>query len=417
MNITGIIAEYNPFHNGHAYHVSCAKEQTNADFLIVVMSGNFVQRGAPALLDKSIRANMALLEGADLVIELPPLWSSASAQYFASAGVALLKQLGCVNALCYGCETPKPALFSVIANLITEEPAAYRQLLAGFLKEGASYASARQKSVIQLLPEQKPDVVTQILNNPNNILALEYTKAAADMHASLRLCPVQRKGGGYHSKNVRDTLTSATAIRNYLAKRQDLSLLPIKHTVPEGTYRLLSKYQDTYPFIYPNDLSQMMHYCLIKNEPTGFCRFADCTPDLSHKICHYTQNYIDFDSFCSLLKSKDITYTRISRILLHILLDIQTDDYAFWRSSSYVPYARILGFRKEATGLLTLLKQHSSIPLLTRASDAKKILTGQSMAFFQKHLFADSIYRALVIEKGGQYVPDEYRRQLVIPHG
>lgn len=413
MNITGIIAEYNPFHNGHAYHLSRAKEQTGADFLIVIMSGNFVQRGAPALIDKSIRAKMALLEGADLVIELPPLWSSASAQFFAGAGAALLENLGCVNALCYGCETPEHALFSIIANLLTEEPAAYRQALTGFLKEGASYASARQKSLIRLLPEQKPSDVTKILEHPNNILALEYTRAITDMHSSMRLCPIQRKGQDYHSKNVLETFASATAIRNYLAKRQDSSLLPIKHALPESTYCLLDSCQNTYPFIFPNDLTQMTHYCLIKNEATGFCDFADCTPDLSNKIRRYLQRYIDFESFCTLLKSKDIAYTRISRILLHILLDIRTDDYSFWRSKSYIPYARVLGFRKEASGLLTRLKRHSSIPLLTMASDAKKILSGQSMDFFQKHLFADSIYRALVMEKSRQTVPDEYRRQLV----
>lgn len=413
MNITGIIAEYNPFHNGHAYHLSSAKEQNDADFLIVVMSGNFVQRGAPALLDKSIRAKMALLEGADLVIELPPLWSSASAQFFACAGTALLENLGCVNTLCYGCETPDPALFSIIANLTAKEPAAYRQSLTGFLKKGESYASARQKSLIQLLPEQRPSDVTKILEHPNNILALEYIRAVADLHSSMYLCPIQRKGQGYHSQNTLDTFTSATAIRNYLAKRQDSSLLPIKHALPESIYHMLSSYQDTHPFLFPGDLSQMMHYCLIKNEATGFCDFADCTPDLSNKIRRNLQSYTDFDSFCTLLKSKDIAYTRISRILLHILLEIRTSDYAFWRSKSYTPYARVLGFRKEASGLLTLLKQHSSIPLLMRASDAKKLLSGQTMNFFQKHLFADSIYRALVIEKNRQAVPDEYHRQLV----
>lgn len=414
MNITGIIAEYNPFHNGHAYHLSCAREKTDADFLIVVMSGNFVQRGEPALLDKSTRAKMALLDGADLVIELPPLWSSASAQYFASAAVSLLAQLGCVHALCYGCESPDSALFSAIAKLISKESDAYRQLLADFLKEGASYASARQKTLVQLLPEHEPDAVGQILDNPNNILALEYTKAASDIHASIHLCPVMRKGAGYHSKNVADKFSSATAIRNYLAGRADSSLLPVKHALPDHTYDLLSHYQDSCPFIFSNDLSQMMHYCLLKNKVLGFRHFADCTPDLSHKICRHLNDYTDFDSFCMMLKSKNTAYTRISRVLLHILLDIHREDYAFWRNCSYIPYARILGFRKSASSLLTQLKRQSSIPLFTRASDSKKILSEQSIDFFQKNLFADSIYRALTMEKGSRFVPDEYRRQLII---
>ena len=414
MNITGVIAEYNPFHNGHAYHLSCAKKKTNADFLIVVMSGNFVQRGTPALLDKSTRAKMALLGGADLVIELPPLWSSASAQYFASAAVSLLAQLGCVHSLCYGCESPDSALFSIIAKIIAKEPDEYRQLLTGFLKEGASYASARQKTLVQLLPEHETDAVTQLLDTPNNILALEYTKAAFDIHASINLCPIMRKGAGYHSKNVTDSFSSATAIRKFLASRADSSLLPIKHALPDHTYHLLSHYQDSCPFIFSNNLSQMVHYCLLKNKDSGFRHFADCTPDLSNKICRHLNDYTDFDSFCMMLKSKNTAYTRISRVLLHILLDIHMEDYTFWRSHSYIPYARILGFRKSATNLLTQLKRHSSIPLFTRASASNKILSEQSMKFFQKHLFADSIYRALTMEKGSPYVPDEYRRQLII---
>lgn len=414
MNITGVIAEYNPFHNGHAYHLSCAREKTDADFLIVVMSGNFVQRGTPALLDKSTRAKMALLGGADLVVELPPLWASASAQYFASAAVSLLAQLGCVHTLCFGCESPDSALFSTIAGLIAKESDAYRQLLTGFLKKGASYASARQKALIQLLPEQEPCAVSQILDTPNNILALEYTKAASDTHASINLCPIMRKGAGYHSQNVADSFSSATAIRKFLASRTDSSLLPIKHALPDHTYHLLSNYQNSYPFIFSGDLSQMMHYCLLKNKASGFCHFADCTQDLSNKICRHLNDYTDFDSFCMMLKSKNTAYTRISRVLLHILLDIRTEDYTFWRSHSYIPYARILGFRKSAADLLTQLKHHSSIPLFTRASDSKKILSDQSMDFFQKHLFADSIYRALIMEKSNQSVPDEYRRQLII---
>lgn len=418
MNITGIIAEYNPFHNGHAYHLSCAKKKTGADFLIAVMSGNFIQRGAPALLDKSVRAKMALLGGADLVIELPPLWSCASAQYFASAGVALLNQLGCVNALCYGCETPDSDLISVISGITVNEPAVYRKLLTDFQKKGSSYASARQKALTRLLKKEDEKAVAQILEHPNNILALEYTKAVADMHSSIKLFPVRRKGAGYHSKSIRGDLISATAIRMVLKKTadSDFSLHEIKRAMPDYAYKLLNDWKKTSPFIFSNAVSQMLHYCLLKNEREGYARFADCTPDFSNKILRHLNEYTDFDSFCMLLKSKDTAYTRISRALLHILLDIQKEDYATWRALSYAPYARILGFKKQAAPLLTQLKRHASIPLITKASDAKKTFTGQTMQFFQKHLLADSIYRALTVQTGADScpLPDEYRRQLVI---
>ena len=136
MQITGIIAEYNPFHNGHAFQLTQARKQTDADFIIIVMSGNFVQRGAPALMDKYTRAKMALMQGADLVVELPALWSCASAEYFAGAAVSLLYQLGCINTLCYGCETPVSDVYAKICDLLADEPPAYRQLLTDNLSCG-----------------------------------------------------------------------------------------------------------------------------------------------------------------------------------------------------------------------------------------------------------------------------------------
>lgn len=429
MNITGIIAEYNPFHNGHAYQLACAKEETDADYTVIILSGNFVQRGAPALLDKFIRAKMALLEGADLVIELPVLWSTASAQYFASAGVALLEQLGCVDVLCYGCETPDGVLFEDVSRLLSHETPAYKAKLAEYLKEGTNYALAREKAVLQMLPETTHASVMEIMENPNNILALEYQKAAA-RQASLKMHPIQRKGQGYHSKDLSGTLVCASAIRRYLFEYENArpvqtaechiqaaldSPSPLVQAMPLDAYRLLMEYRSHYPFLFENDCSQMLHYCLIKNASDGFFNFADCTIDFSNKICRYLDAFTNFQDFCALLKSKDLAYSRISRMLLHILLDIRKDDCQFWREHNYVPYARVLGFRKESRGLLTHLKKHASLPLLAHAADAKKILPKEEdYAFFQKNLFADSIYRGLVRNCGGQGMANEFRQQIIV---
>ncbi len=433
MNITGIIAEYNPFHNGHAYQLRCAKEETDADYIVIIMSGNFVQRGSAAVMDKFCRAQTALLQGADLVIELPALWSTASAEYFACAGVALLEQLGCISTLCYGCESPDSDLFSAISKLLSHETPAYKELLSGFLKQGLSFAMAREKAVLALLPDADQaavmEAVIDILENPNNILALEYRKAIISNGFSIQTHPVLRQGKGHHSQDYNakyddaGAFASASAIRRFLAEcpaaalRQtdaapDITAV-LKQTMPRHAYESLAKYCSFYPLLFDDDCSQMLHYCLLKNA-AGYAHYADCTQDFSNKIRRHLDAYTGFTQFCALLKSKDLAYTRISRILLHILLDIRQEDYTYWRGHSYMPFARVLGFRRESRPLLAHIKKHSAIPLLTRTADAGKILGTKDLAFFEKNLFADAVYRALAVEKGVRAMPDEYRRQIII---
>lgn len=419
MKITGIIAEYNPFHNGHAYQLKCAKEQTGADYLAAVMSGNFVQRGAPALLDKYVRTEMALFGGADLVLELPALWAAASAEYFAVAGVSLLEQLGCIDVLSCGCETPKEGMFSIICGQLGCESSEYRQQLTAFLKKGISYAKARELALLAQLPDMEPVAIREILGNPNNILALEYQKAVQKLHSAMRLHLVHRKGQAYHSVSMEQPMASAAAIRKFL---QDAGRFwnvqeraKVMECMPPDAYRLLQQYSDVRPFLYEEDCSQMLHYCLLAHAKGGYGGFADCSADFSNKIRRHLNEYTDFTQFCALLKSKDIAYARIRRVLLHILLNIRGDDYAFWRSRAYVPYAKVLGFRREAGELLAHIKKHSAIPLLMCAADAKKICSKEpERGFFQKQAFADSLYRAMAVQKGGKPLPDEPRRQMVV---
>lgn len=439
MNITGIIAEYNPFHNGHAYQLARARNDTGADYIIVVMSGNFVQRGAPALLDKYIRAKMALLHGADLVLELPVLWASASAQYFAGAGVSLLNQLGCVNALCYGCETPDSELFSNLSTLLCRQPEKFRRALKDGLKTGIPYALAREKAAAGMFPPASLPAIQDILRNPNNILALEYQQAVTKEASSIKLHPIKRIGAGYHTNDIitpnklSETgyhtsefpapTASATAIRSLLKQHEcDPHSITsealddrLRQAVPPAALRLLFDYHDAYPFLFENDCSQMLHYCLIKGRAAGFTDFADCSEDLSNKICRLLDEYTGFKDFCDLLKSKDLAYARISRCLLHILLDIKKSSYEYWRSRGYMPYARVLGFRRSSGRLLSHMKKQSSLPLLMRASDAKKILSEEKdLEFFRQNIFADHIYRALAVGKDGQALPDEYRRKMLV---
>lgn len=415
MNITGIIAEYNPFHNGHACQLTQAREETNADYILIIMSGNFVQRGAPALLDKFTRTKMALLEGADLVIELPALWSTASAEYFADAGIALLSQLGCVSTLCYGCETPSSGIYAKICTILNNETPQYQQLLGHALKTGSGYALARETALLSLLPDSDKAAARELLKNPNNILALEYQKALAREASEIRVHPILRQGQGYHSGLFTDPFASASAIRGYLTNHPADGSQALQQVMPAAAYRTLADYERRYPFLYEDDCSQMLHYSLLKHASDGFSLYADCTPELSNRICRNLNDYSGFSSFCALLKSKDLAYTRISRVLLHILLDIRQSSYVHWRSRAYIPYARILGFRKASQELLTHVKKHSSLPFLTRAADAKKILSAKDdFCFLQKHLFADNVYRALITGRTGRKMRHELQQQIVI---
>lgn len=420
MHVTGIIAEYNPFHNGHAWHLKRAKEETGADYVMIAMSGNFVQRGTPALLDKYVRAEMALSGGADLVLELPPVWSTASAEYFAGAGVALLGQLGCVNTLCYGCETVDSDLYSVICNQIVRETPVYQKKLINLLKEGYNYAKARERAVCEMLPDIQSSRIARLLGHPNNILALEYQKAVLQSPFAMCLHPVGRAGQGYHSQECTGRMSSATAIRRLLRETGNLRTAGISagkiiRNMPADTWRLLCDWQDQYAFLYEEDCSQMLYYALLAGSADGFESYADCTLDFSRKILKSLYRYTDFTDFCAQLKSKDITHARIRRILLHILLNIRQDDYTYWRSRFYVPYARVLGFRRASARLLTEIKNHSAIPLISSAADAKNILLNKnSISFFAKNLFADDVYHGIVAGKSSRPAQNEFQKQIVI---
>lgn len=412
MNATAIIAEYNPFHNGHAYQLNAARNQTNADYLIVVMSGNFVQRGAPAITGKYTRAKMALLEGADLVIELPTLWATASAEYFASGSISLLQHTHCVQTLCYGCETPQEPFFQKLAHILHTEPDSYRTALSIRLKSGMPFPKARMDALFCCLPKDEQTPAHDILCQPNNILALEYEKALISFHADIHSLPIQRLGQGYHAKlfSSETELASATAIRTQLQKEGSPG--NVKPYLPDSSYKILSKH----PFyLSEDDFSQMLHYALLSEQKEGYAQFADCPYYLSDKIQKHISSYAYFSTFIQLLKSKDLTRARIQRCLFHILLNIRQTDLEYWKTHGYLPYLRILGFRKTAAPLLAELKKNSSLPVIIRASDSKKLLhSPQEISFWNQQQFADQIYEAALTSISGKASCSEYQQPVLI---
>lgn len=422
MKVTGVIAEYNPFHNGHFYQLQKAKELTHADYLVVVMSGDFVQRGAPALLDKYTRAKMALMCGADLVLELPVLWSTASAEYFSSAGIALLDKIGVVDAICFGCETPNTDIFFSLAHFLAEESKEYRTMLNDYLKQGYSYPKAREEAVLAAIADSSDDllkdsastgILRTLLSSPNNILGLEYCKALYRRGSSIEAVPMQRIGNGYHEEGLDSDFVSATGIRSYLNHVMDFysDLTALKAWMPVSAYEILSETLKTQPLLFEEDFSAFLGYRLLLSD--SFEIYGDSSADLSNRICRMKKNFRSIPDFLEDLKTKEVTYTRLSRLLLHILLDIKEADYETYHRLDYVPYGRILGFRREAASLLKAMKANSSIPLLTSPLDKKKLLDETGAALLKKDVFASEVYRLGAVQKSGVQIANEYERKFL----
>ncbi|HOO29215.1 MAG TPA: nucleotidyltransferase family protein, partial [Lachnospiraceae bacterium] len=256
MNVTGIIAEYNPFHNGHLYQLTKAREETDADYMIVVLSGDFVQRGTPAIADKYIRTKTALLAGADLVLELPVYFSSSSADFFAAGAVSLLDKIGCVDHLSFGSEHGSIKELSDIAGHLLSETPSYKTVLKKHLKQGNSYALASAKASMEQFSDSR--MAETLLKEPNNTLGIAYLKALSGRNSTITPHTVLRTGGGYHA--TEKGALSASAVRHTV--QTDGSLDSVSAQMPAYAYDLLADtYGTSFP-IFENDFSSLLAYKL-----------------------------------------------------------------------------------------------------------------------------------------------------------
>lgn len=410
MKINGIIAEYNPFHNGHKYHLEESKRLTGADYSVVVISGNFLQRGDPALVDKHTRAEMALKNGADLVFELPTVYSASSAEYFATGAVSLLDKLGVVTHLCFGSECGDTVLLGKIAEILKDEPEEYTSELKAKLREGHSYPVARNAALIHYYPALAAD--SRIFSSPNNILAIEYIKAIKKQGSNMEPVTVKRVGAGYHSPVLKSQYCSALSIRQALADGRSLS--SVSGYMPESAHALLSQRLAAGRGVCSNDFSSVLYYKLLSEKESGFDRYLDVSADLSNRICRHLTEYKNFDGFCNLLKTKELTYTRISRALLHILLNLTKEDMAICSELEHTPYARILGFRKDAEPLLGAIHEHTSIPLVTKLADAEKLLPMDALLMLKQDIQISQLYYGVTAGLTESQPLNEYSIPMVI---
>lgn len=452
MNVIGIIAEYNPFHNGHAYQIAHVRKNLHTDYIVVATSGDYVQRGEPALLDKYTRARMALSSGADVVLELPVLWSTASAELFADAGISLFEKTGCVNGICFGAESGDLALLRRIADVLADEPADLKASLKRNLKSGNTFPKAREAALLSYFSGSagqdgalpvSAEALSSLLASPNNILALEYLKALRRRASSITPYLLKREGAAYHETSILSGASaipaSASAIRHTLfadaagacgnsADRasEDSADGILRHAMPQEALAILQDYRADFPLLCADDFSSILGYLLLSSSATQLARTADSSPEFANRMQNQLPYYTSFSSFASRLKSKEMTLTRINRILLHSILGITSSDYACGNALDKIPYLRILGFRKSAAPLLAALKASAAVPLITRSSQALKLLSPDAMRVFEHDVFAGNLYLQMRNQKGGtplraarmqeHDVPpaSEYQRQIII---
>lgn len=411
MKVVGLITEYNPFHNGHEYHIQKAREITGADYVIAVMSGNYVQRGEPAILDKYTRTKMALLCKADLVLELPVCFATGSAEYFAYGAVSLLDSLGVVNSICFGSEHGEIEPFLQLGKILAEEPESYKEILKSALKTGCSFPLARKEALLTYIKQAglrsaipDPEV---FLASPNNILGLEYCKAMIKRNSPLIPVTISREGNAYHEEALEGSFLSAAAIRKVLKSNDSVNALNLK--MPLRVYELLLNSLGIHGPITENDFSLLLKYKLMEENCESLTRFFDVSPELARRIYNNLKDFKDFSSFIELLKTKELTYSRISRALLHILLNIETKDVL-----PSALFGRILGFLKSSSPLIREIKERGKIPLLTKIADAKHILSPDALAAFEKDVWCSNLYETVAADKFNRHFTHEMEQNIQI---
>ena len=436
MNITGIIAEFNPFHNGHMHLLQEARK-SGADHLIVIMSGNFVQRGEPAVFDAHIRAEMALRCGADLVIELPVRYASASAEKFAFGGVSLLNSLGVVDHLIFGSESGKTEELSKIAELLCSEPDDYRSSLKKALSDGLSFPAAREKAILSCLDFSEKEL-GELLSGSNNILAIEYLKSLKALKSSIIPLTIPRLGESYHStedpalsspENIRSDaghFVSAESIRKkYFSKdsltdRADEILKYTFESVPEELHSFISDNDFIKYPVCADDYSLILRYLLLSAAPEDISSTDGITPDSADRIYKNRKAFESFTEFARMIATRSIPYSAVCRSLLHLILKLDDEspsENGIKVSNSVYDepeYARVLGFRRSAGRLLHEIGENARIPIITKASDQRKLLNGRSADHFMEDIRSAEIYEGILAEKAHRAFRPEFSRPLVI---
>ena len=353
-NVLGIVAEYNPFHNGHIYHIQKAKENANAEYTVAIMTGNFTQRGNTSIINKWEKTKMALSSIVDLVIELPTIYSISSAENFADGSVKILKELKFITHISFGMEASNIADLNKIASILVDEPEEFSEIIKKELKEGNSYPKARENALVKYTQNFQ---YGEIVSGSNNILAIEYLKAIKRQKANIIPVGVKREKVFYNSSKIVDEYASSTGIRNLLIKK---NFDEINKVVPSTTFDILLDNIKNGTFI--PDISTYSIPIIYKLRTMTKQQIADLpevSEGLENLIISSVSQTNNLNELIDMIKSKRYTKTKIQRILLYALLGITKQDMEL--SNKVVPYIRVLGCNNNGKTLISQIEKHTKV--------------------------------------------------------
>ncbi len=374
MKIIGIVAEYNPFHYGHLYHLQSARRLTEADCVVIVMSGNYTQRGEPALVNKWARAEMALLSGADLVIELPVAYAMGSAEYFAFGGVRLLDSLGVVNAICFGSESGKIENLQKIAAILADEPEEYKELLKAQLSGGLSFPAARQKALSCYLRDKYgKDRHTRLLKSSNDILGVEYLKALLRLGSKIEPVTIGRVGSGYNSTELRGKFSSATSIRKVLSINQwRYAKKLLESSMPTESLSILEREIELGRGpVFPASFGPSIISLIRRMSADELKGLPYMEAGLENRLKLAADRSGTYEELVNNITTRRYTATRIQRILFSLLIGLDSGIFGYFNSLGGPAYIRILGFNRTGRRLLSSIRGRTDLPVITKAADFK----------------------------------------------
>lgn len=409
MKAVGLVTEYNPFHNGHLYHLNKAMELTGADISVAVMSGDFVQRGEPAVLDKYTRTSMALNSGVNLVVELPVNYAVSSAENFAAGALKVLDYIK-ADSIAFGSESGDIERLSKLAHVLCDNEDTLYKEISKYTANGISYAAARQKTVEKLTDKD----TAAILTSSNNILAVEYLKAIIKNNYAIKPYTVQRQGDAYNDTDIRSDYASATALRGNLKADNISKYIPVKAGL------ILSSNTN---YIYPDDITEALFTRLLdilfassydKNVfIENVMKYPDVNKEIAGRLYKSAMDMItrtvpqgaeskengafSFGSLCEHIKTKEVPLSRIKRALVRITLGL---DKKHMEKYSNAPYIRVLGFDKKGQEYLSYIRKTVEVPLITKTADYKEMLLDD--------IHAANIYNMIVAGKYGVKEQGDY---------
>jgi predicted nucleotidyltransferase len=376
MPVLGIAAEYNPFHNGHLYHINASKRAIPGSKAIVIMSGGFTQRGETAICDKFTRTRMALENGADIVAELPVYYAVSSAGYFAEAAVKLMNASGVITHISFGAESGDLERLRLTASALNKHSEAIAPLTHKFMSEGMPYFAAREQSLTTILR-----ISHDFISQPNHILAIEYLKTLERTGSALIPVAVQRSGSGYH--------VTASALRRHIASRDYPALADC---MPENAFFLLLGHLSQYGAADISRLDGALLYLLRTKPPGEIKSILDMNDGVAERLLKLCGAYDSSSALLGAVKTKRYAYSRLKRAAAHLLLDIKREAFEMFNQTGGPRYIRVLGFRKDAAGLLGEMTKRASLPVITNLRRAAGVLGEEGMLMLNKDIQSTDMY-------------------------